>query len=194
MRKYVAVLMLFFLAAVWLWGCGAPALAQEKPEPVEKVRAELLNKYGAVAFPELDVGTNRVFTYRLQELLMGSGRPVLFDGYLQDVLKERDELYVDFIAYLDPLAQEGRMVCHLKTSEDQIRAILENPPAWSPFSEEVKAPNFLVVGRIKTVVRTARPMASASWDEKGKRLQVRYDEFFILTGDLIGWAEYPPAD
>ena len=70
-------------------------------EKFRNLEANLTERYQSVRFPPRDFTERRVFSYNLQKLLVNEDRrPVLFDGFLDDITKDGDRFIVHFTSRL----------------------------------------------------------------------------------------------
>ncbi len=104
---------------VSLWGYSAYQGYKEKR--LEKAREtqranlqkQLADKYGALTDWNKDIR----YTIQLQDLLVKSGKPVLFTGFVDDVFVKEEQYYVRFLA--------GGL-CSFNVSESQICFVLRS--------------------------------------------------------------------
>ncbi len=187
-------------------------------QKVKDLRTTLINRHNPIVFPPKDFGKRKVFTYNLQKLLINkSGRPVLFDGTLDDITKDNDHFTVHFSSHLAEyevpglpslgriLLDERRIRFHLKCRYEDVKSLLDSPPKGEgeilgedeilSFLLFSKKEGFYVVGLITQVNKIIRytvecyPVSSEDVE-----LEIESPDAFSVTGKLVEMLKYPPID
>lgn len=185
---------------------------EEWKQKVKDVKTTLISRHNAIIFPPKGFGKRKVFTYNLQKLLINKdGRPILFDGTLDDITKDNDHFTVHFISYLAKYAEyevpalqllsnildERRVRFHLKCKYEDVESLLDNPPnALRPMDGILGLlygkEEFCVVCTVTHVDRIlhyavkARPISSEEAE-----IEIESPDTFSVTGELVEMLKYP---
>lgn len=164
------------------WGVSSSSEKKEvKVESKqEKITRELGSKYNAV----VDWGKNIKYSVQLQEALVNSGKPILFVGYVEDVLKENNKYFIVFTTdYLTVPYIRFTLEC----PEDKISEILgkvaKNPDdsTWGLFGD------YIVVAKINDVKKT-KLQISGSVNGEDVELEYSSSDVFIANGSCIDFS------
>ena len=187
--------------AVLVLACGpkehAPS-GQEWEKKVRWVETSLMTRYNPTAFPPRDFTEKKVFTYNLQELLIGEdGKPVLFEGFLDDITKDGKQFAVHFTSRLSHDSSDDRTVrFHLKCQYGDVRRLLEKPPKHQGLSKYLFLKgirkDFLVVCLVTDVKKILNysVMGLSTEGSKEVDLDVKSPDTFSAHGTLLEMVKY----
>lgn len=172
---------------------------QEIEKQVNEIRADLINRYDPIIFPLKDFSNRKVYTYTLQQLLVNeTGRYVLFEGNLDDITKENDIFFAHFTSRLSEEFLDDRNIkYHLKTSYDNIKFLIENPPKHDYMTTFLLSwglqKDFFVVCAISNVnkIVTYSVRGSSFEGSEEVELEIESPDKFSATGKLIELIPYP---
>jgi len=199
--------MTFYMAgvltcvAVLLLACGSKEHAPSEQEWEQKVRAvktSLITRYNPTEFPLRDFTERKVFTYNLQEILIGEdGKPILFEGFLDDITKDGEQFAVHFTSRLSHDSSDDRTVrFHLKCQYGDVRRLIEKPPKHQRLSKYLFLKgirkDFLVVCLVTDVKKIVNytVMGRSSEGSKEVDLEVTSPDTFRLHGTLLEMVKY----
>jgi hypothetical protein len=161
-------------------------MAQERRE----LRTRFAERYQAVPFPPDGFADKRVFTYNLQQALVRrDGRATVFAAQLDDVTQAVDGFVVHLTASLgdDAIFDERRLRLHLRSTYDQVKSLLDDPPAFSPVQtirRLLGASEYAVVAKVTGVTRLEHYSAETQ-GEPDAELEVTSADVFSVTGELV---------
>jgi len=177
---------------------------------VEEIRTTLTNRYNPIVFPSKEFARGKVFTYDLQNyLITDNGRPVLFNGTLDDITKDADHFTVHLSSHLTEyeipgleLLDERRVRFHLECAYEDVKPLIENRLQSNDetyddiFSWLYRLDEFSVVCRIKDVKKIVNytvqghPIGSEEVE-----LEVETPDVFSVNGELVTMVKHPkPAE
>ncbi len=162
------------------------------------VETSLMTRYNPTDFPPRDFTERKVFTYNLQELLIGeAGKPVLFEGFLDDITKEGKQFAVHFTSRLSNDSSDDRTVrFHLKCQYGDVRPLLEKPPKYQGLSKYLFLKgirkDFLVVCLVTDVKKILNytVMGLSREGSKEVELDVKSPDTFSAHGTLLEMVKY----
>lgn len=162
-------------------------------ERVRNLETTLVNRFDPVRFPPLDFAKKKVFTHNLQKLLVNQdGKPVLFDGFLDDITKDGDQFVVHFTSRLSNDASYDRTVrFHLRCKYDDVQSLLEEPPEYRDVSKYLflkgVQKDFLVVAKITDAKKIVNytVLATSSEGTALVDLEIRSPDTFSVSGELL---------
>jgi len=171
---------------------------QRWEEKVRGVQTRLVTRHNATAFPPKDFSERKVFTFNLQRtLIREDGKPVLFEGFLEDITKDGEQFAVHFTSRLSHDSSDDRTVrFHLKCPYKDVRRLLEKPPRYQDLSRYLFLKgirkDFLVVCVVTEVERiknyTLRPLNGAGSQKVD--LDVESPDTFSAQGRLLEMVKY----
>jgi len=199
--------MTFYMAGVLtcvpilLLACGPKEHEPSRQDWEKKVRdveTSLMMRYNPTEFPPRDFTERKVFTYNLQELLIGEdGRPLLFEGFLDDITKEGKQFEVHFTSRLSHDSSDDRTVrFHLKCQYGDVRRLIEKPPKHQRLSRYLFLKgirkDFLVVCLVKDVkkILSYSVMGLSREGSKEVDLDVKSPDTFSAHGTLLEMVKY----
>jgi hypothetical protein len=199
--------MTFYMAGVLicisilLLACGPKEhepSGQRWEKEVRGVETSLLTRYNPTEFPPRDFTERKVFTYNLQELLLGEdGKPVLFEGFLDDITKEGKQFAVHFTSRLSNDSSDDRTVrFHLECQYSDVRLLLEKPPKYQDLSKYLFLKgirkDFLVVCLVTDVKKILNYSVMGLSREGSKEvdLDVKSPDTFSANGTLLEMVKY----
>ncbi|MDY6836888.1 MAG: hypothetical protein SWH78_02840 [Thermodesulfobacteriota bacterium] len=190
----VCVSLLFF-------SCGP----KDRKEPTQRWEQEmrdvtqtLVRQHHPVRFPHQDFVDRKVFTYNLKSLLANKeGRPVLFDGFLDDITEQENQIIVHFTCRLSDDPSEDRTVrFHLKCSHSDVRSLLDYPPAYHRlarylFLKGIRK-DFLVLCVVEDVAKIVSHSVVGRSSEGSERvdLDIQSPDTFSAKGELLKMVRY----
>jgi hypothetical protein len=200
-RKSVLILWAVIACAVLLLACDSRK--QEKrserwDEKLQAFRANWADRYDPVVFPPQSFAHKRIFTKNLRSLLISQEeRPVMFDGFLEDIEEQGGQFYVQFISRLSHVPADERSVrFHLKCEYEDVRAFLEKPPESDLMSRYLFLrgirKDFLVVARVTDVkkIEHYRVIGHSSEGSDEVDLEIRAPDTFSVQGELVNMVKY----
>ena len=196
---YMAGVLAFVVVLVL--ACGPKEHApseQELEQKVRGVKTGLITRYNPTEFPPRDFTERKVFTCNLQELLIGeNGKPILFEGFLDDITKDGEQFAVHFTSRLSHDSSDDRTVrFHLKCQYGDVRRLIEKPPKHQRLSKYLFLKgirkDFLVVCLVTDVKKIVNytVMGRSSEGSKEVVLEVTSPDTFRLHGTLLEMAKY----
>jgi hypothetical protein len=174
---------------------------QQWEEEVKNLKTTLINRYNPIRFPPQDFAQRRVFTHNLERLLVNQdGKPVLFDGFLDDITKDGNQFLVHFTARLSSDASHDRTVkFHLRCTYSDVQTLLEKPPEYRDVSKYLFLKgvhkDFLVVAQITDVKKIVNytVLATSSEGTEQVNLEIRSPDTFSVYGELLEAVKYAKA-
>jgi hypothetical protein len=171
---------------------------QEWEKKVRDVETSLMTRYNPTEFPPRDFTERKVFTYNLQELLIGEdGRPVLFEGFLDDITMDGKQFSVHFISRLSYDSSDDRTVrFHLKCQYGDVRRLLKKPPKHERLSKYLFLKgirkDFLVVCLVTDVEKILNytVMGLRREGSQDVDLDVKSPDTFSARGTLLEMVKY----
>jgi hypothetical protein len=171
---------------------------QDWEEEVGNLKTTLINRYQPIRFPPQDFSGKRVFSYNLKELLVNhGGKPVMFEGFLDDITKTGNQFLVHFTSRLSDDDSDDRTVrFHLRCSYSHIQSLIENPPAHFDSSKYLFLKgirkDFLVVSKITDVTKIVNytVLATSSEGSEDVDLEVESPDTFSVYGELLEMVRY----
>lgn len=171
---------------------------REWEEKFRNLKTTLINRYRPIWFPPQNFAEKRIFTYNLQELLVNQdGKPVLFDGFLDDITKDGDQFFVHFTSRLSDDASYDRTVrFHLRCEYGDVRSLLEKPPEYRDVSKYLFLKgiqkDFLVVAQITDAKKIVNytVLATSSEGTEQVDLEIRSPDTFSVNGELLEMVKY----
>lgn len=173
---------------------------QEWEQRVKDLKTTLINRYNPIEYPPQDFSKRKVFTYNLQKILVnGNRRPVLFDGFLDDITEDRGQFFVHFICRLSEDFLEQRTIWfHLKCKYEQVKFVTDSPPEYDLILSDFlflsgQQRDFLVVcvvTDVKKIVNfTVRGYSSE--ESEDVELEIESPDTFSVIGELLEMVKYP---
>ena len=200
-RKGVLVLGALVAFAALLPACDSRK--QEKTgerwdEKLQAFRAIWADRYDPVVFPPKSFAHRRIFTENLRSLLISQeGRPIMFDGFLEDITEEGGQFYVRFVSRLSHVAADERLVrFHLSCEYEDVQAFLEKPPEYDLMSRYLFLrgirQDFLVVARVTDVkkIEHYRVIGHSSEGSDKVDLEIQAPDTFSVQGELANMVKY----
>jgi hypothetical protein len=214
---WVVICVLFLVTT---YSCGESSDNKKEREKAsllsqqqEAIKKGVISKYeNALIFPSKDFLLKRVFTYTLQKLLLSNeGRPVIFNGYLEDISKKGKQFFIHFSFALDIskiLLEEkssfpslllsgfvGKTIrFHLKCDYEDVKPLLDatysTPSDASGFAAIMagvtKTSDFLVVCKVSDVTKIVNyTVQGYPVSEEEVELEIETPDFFSVNGELI---------
>jgi hypothetical protein len=200
-RKSVLILGAVIVFAALLPACDSRK--QEKTserwdEKLQAFGAIWADRYDAVVFPPKSFAHRRIFTENLRSLLINQeGRPVMFDGFLEDIAEQGDQFYVQFISRLSHVPADERSVrFYLSCDYEDVQTFLEKPPESDLMSRYLFLrgirKDFLVVARVTDVKRIEhyRVVGHSSEGSDKVDLEIQAPDTFSVQGELVKMVKY----
>ena len=167
-------------------------------ERFRNLEATLTERYQPVRFPPGNFAERRVFTYNLQTLLVNEGgRPVLFDGFLDDITKDEDQFIVHFTSRLSHDDSDDRTVrFHLKSDLGDVESLIEQPPDYSDSSKYLFLQGirkyYLLVAQVTDVEKILNytVLATSSEGTEQVDLEIPSPDTFSVFGELLDMVRY----
>jgi hypothetical protein len=171
---------------------------QKWEKKVRGVETSLMTRHNPTEFPPRGFSERKVFTYNLQELLIGEdGKPVLFEGFLDDITKDGKQFAVHFTSRLSNDSSDDRTVrFHLKCQYGDVRLLLEKPPKYQGLSKYLFLKgirkDFLVVCLVTDVkkILSYTVMGLSREGSKEVDLDVKSPDTFSAHGTLLEMVKY----
>jgi hypothetical protein len=171
---------------------------QEWEERFRNLETTFMNRYHPVRFPPPDFARRKVFTHNVQKLLVNeNGKPVLFDGFLDDITKDGDQFFVHFTSRLSNDASYNRTVrFHLRCGYGDVQSLLEEPPEYRDVSKYLflkgVQKDFLVVAQITDAKKIVNytVLATSSEGTEQVDLEIRSPDTFSVNGELLEMVKY----
>ena len=187
--------------AVLLLACGSREYEPSEQKWEEKtvgVKTSLITRYHPIEFPPRDFTERKVFTCNLQELLTGQdGKPVLFDGFLDDITRDEKGFAVHFTSRLSQDNEDDRTVrFHLRCEYCDVKSLIENPPEYRRVSKYLFLKgiqkDFLVVCFITGVGKIINYSIIGRTKEGSEdvELDVKSPDTFSARGRLLEMVKY----
>jgi hypothetical protein len=190
-----------FCISFYLLSCG-PKDQQESTqgweEEARKIKQTLIKEYDAVPFPPENYADAKVFTYNLKRLLANQeSRPLVFDGFLDDIMVEEDQVFVHFVCPLSHDPSEDRIVkFKLNCSCQDVRPLLDNPPEYHRmarylFLKGIRK-DFLVLCVVTDVAKIVNYSVVGVTSEGSERidLDIHSPDTFSARGKLLKMMKY----
>jgi len=193
----VALLWVSFL----LLSCG-PRDHEELPQGWEQemrhITQTLVKRHDPVRFPPGDFAERKVFTYNLKDLLTNKeGRPVLFDGFLDDIIEQGNQTFVHFTCRLSDDPSEDREVrFRLKCNFGDVRSLLDHPPEYHGLAKYLFLKgirkDFLVLCVVTDVAKIVSYSVVGQSSEGSERvdLEIQSPDTFSVKGELLRMVKY----
>ena len=187
--------------AVLFLACGSREYEpseQKWEEKIVGVKTSLITRFHPIEFPPRDFTERKVFTYNLQELLTGQdGKPVLFDGFLDDITKDGKQFAVHFTSRLSYDDADDRTVMfHLTCEYNDVRSLIEKPPKYRRVSKYLFQKgiqkDFLVVCLVTDVKKIVNysVMGRSREGSEDVELDVKSPDTFSVHGKLLEMVKY----
>jgi len=182
--------------AVLLLACGSnehEKSGRKWEQKVSGVKTRLITRYNPTEFPPKDFTERKVFTFNLQELLIQQDeKPVLFDGFLDDITKDGKQFAVHFTSRLSHDSLDDRTVrFHLKCKYGDVRSLIERQPKYQRLSKYLFLKGirkeFLVVCLITDVKKIVNyaVMGRSTEGSEEVDLEVKSPDTFSVYGELL---------
>jgi hypothetical protein len=134
----------------------------------------------------------------LRELLIQKdGKPVLFDGFLDDITKDGKQFTVHFSSRLSHDSLDDRTVrLHLKCQYGNVRSLIEKPPKYQRSSKYLFLKGirkeFLVVCLVTDVKKIINytVMGRSTEGTKEVDLEIESPDTFSVYGELLEMYKY----
>lgn len=186
---------------VLLLACGSKEhepSEQEWEQKILSLKNSLTTRYDAIQFPPRDFTERKVFTYNLQELLIGqTGKSIVFDGFLDDITKERKEFAVHFTSRLSYDDADDRTVrFHLTCEYNDVRSLVEKPPKYRRVSKYLFQKgiqkDFVVVCAATDIkkIENYSVMGRSREGSEDVELDVKSPDTFSVHGKLLEMVKY----
>jgi hypothetical protein len=199
--KSVLILGTLVSFAVLLLACDSrkqEKTSQRWDEKLQAFRAIWADRYDPVLFPPKSFAHRRIFTENLRSLLISqAGRPVMFDGFLEDITEQGDQFYVRFISRLSHVAADERSVrFHLSCEYEDVQTFLEKPPEYDLMSRYLFLrgirKDFLVIARVTDVkkIEHYRVIGRSSEGSDKVDLEIQAPDIFSVQGELVNMVKY----
>ncbi|KPK22019.1 MAG: hypothetical protein AMK69_20625 [Nitrospira bacterium SG8_3] len=187
--------------AALLLACGPSEYEpseQKWEEKIVGVKTSLINRYHPIEFPPRDFTERKVFTYNLQELLIEQdGKPVLFDGFLDDITKDGKQFAAHFTSRLSYDDADDRTVrFHLTCEYNDVRSLIEKPPEYRRVSKYLFQKgiqkDFLVVCLVTDIRKIVNYsiMGRSREGSEDVELDVKSPDTFSVHGKLLEMVKY----
>jgi hypothetical protein len=187
--------------AVLLLACGSREYEpseQKWEQKIVGVKTSLITRYHPIEFPPRDFTERKVFTYNLQELLIGQdGKPLLFDGFLDDITKDGSQFAVHFTSRLSYDDADDRTVrFHLTCEYNDVRLLIEKPPEYRRVSKYLFQKgiqkDFLVVCLVTDIRKIVNysVMGRSREGSEDVELDVKSPDTFSVHGKLLEMVKY----
>ncbi len=180
------------IAAVALWGgyhfffsnndsSYSPTQEEQKEVSSTELRAnELAQQYGAITGWENDL----VYTIQAQERLV-SDKPVLFQGYLDDVFNRNGKTYIRFMSsYSSPVDYVLELQCDRSIVDKFIKQPADEDRSFLKYFDE-----FAVVANIDEVSKPAFALTGTAYAEDDVEIEVDSSNLFTATGTCVDIVE-----
>ena len=187
--------------AVLLLACGSKEHDKSErkwEQKVTGVKTSLITRYKPTEFPPRDFTERKVFAYNLQALLIRRDeKPVLFDGFLDDITKDGKQFAVHFTSRLSHDSTDDRTVrFHLKCKYGDVKSLIEEPPKYQRLSRYLFLKgirkDFLVVCLVTDVKKIVNYTVMAHSTEGSEEigLEVKSPDTFSVYGELLEMVKY----
>ncbi|MDY6953550.1 MAG: hypothetical protein SWE60_18735 [Thermodesulfobacteriota bacterium] len=158
----------------------------------------LVKQHDPVRFPPGDFVERKVFTYNLKNLLRNKeGRPVLFEGFLDDITEQENQVLVHFTCRLSDDPSEDRTVrFHLKCNYSDVSSLLDYPPEYHRLAKYLFLKgirkDFLVLCAVTDVAKIESYSVVGRSSEGSERvdLDIQSPDTFSAQGELLEMVEY----
>lgn len=191
----------FLFVSFLLLSCGPKdheESTQGWEQEMRQITQTLAKQHDAVRFPPGDFAEKKVFTYNLKNLLANKeGRPVLFDGFLDDIIGQENETFVHFTCRLSDDPSEDRTVrFHLKCNYGDVRSLLDYPPEYHRLAEYLFLKgirkDFLVLCVVTDVAKIVSHSVVGRSSEGSERvdLDIQSPDTFSARGELLRMVKY----
>lgn len=144
------------------------------------IKKELVDKYSALTEWEKDAQ----YTYQLKRVLVDSNKPILFSGYINDII-EKDGKY--FIVFATDLFTKPQVIFNLECEENKVLAVAasknENDDLLSAFGFG----GYEVIAKISKVEKIKLKIGGSS---NGEEVELDYSptDTFIADGKCIDFS------
>lgn len=178
---------------------------QERKEAIEKQHHEekqllshLTNKYKIIHFPPSNF-KDYIYTYELQKYFENkSNNYIVFRGYLEDLEKIDDSIFIEFSCLLrkDFIIDPTVIAFRLKVTEKQATDFLNKERADSidRLLGFFRDPDYLVVAEIKNISKIRKYELSGSpVGEDEVEINIETPTKFVAMGNLIDAVEIPKS-
>jgi len=167
-------------------------------QEMRHITEALVKRHDPVRFPPGDFAERKVFTYNLKNLLANDeGRPVLFDGFLDDITEQENETFIHFICRLSHDPSEDRTVrFHLKCHYGDVSSLLDYPPEYHRLAEYLFLKgirkDFLVLCVVTDVAKIVSHSVVGRSSEGSDRvdLDIQSPDTFSAKGELLRMVKY----
>lgn len=210
--KTIHIIVALVLFLTFFAGCQDKDEPKDisKPEKIsdsERMEIEFKTQFisrfshlNPIIFPPKDFENKKVFTYTLQQLLINDEkRPVIFDGYLDDISKIGDQFFIHFTGIIgEPFFDEIAIRFHLKCSYEDVKEIIDHPPTHDPFISDSSArfweKDFIVICRVSKIRKNAAYFIEGHpAGPEEIELNIRKLDVFSASGELIEMMRYPSS-
>lgn len=188
-KNYIAWII---IALVVVWGSyqlffanNDSSYSQKQEEQKEvsstEVRANnLAQQYGAITGWENDL----VYTIQAQERLV-SDKPVLFEGYLDDIFNRDGKTYIRFMSsYSSPVDYVLELQCDRSIVDKFIEQPTDEDRSFLKYFDE-----FAVVANIDEVSKPTFALEGTAYAEDDVEIEVDSSNLFTATGTCVDIAE-----
>jgi len=204
--KHISVLLTTALCLISAcWNNSEKVSEYEKRE--KEAKAQFISRFShlnPIIFTPDAFSNKKIFTYTLQKLLLDEdGRPVVFDGYLDDITKVEKQFIIHFTGVIGNDESDGRRIrFHLKCDYEDVKQLIENPPEYDPLLYDLRFLNkdFLIICKVldvkKIVTYNTHKFLSSypsyPGDDSGDVFEVETGppDVFSVNGDLIEMVKY----
>jgi len=193
--------MALLCVSLLLLSCGP----KDRKEPtqrweqeIQEITQALVVQHHPVRFPPEGYAERKVFTYNLKRLLANNeARPVLFDGFLDDITEQENQTIAHFTCRLSHDPSEDRTVrFHLKCSHSDVKSLLNYPPAYHRlarylFLKGIRK-DFLVLCVVEDVTKMVSHFVVGRSSEGPERvdLDIQSPDTFSAKGHLLKMLRY----
>jgi hypothetical protein len=165
--------ILIGLAVVTLGILGCRATEQEKVAKDDVIVRELAAKHGAITGWE----ENLTYTIQAQDRLV-TGKPILFRGFVDDIFRRNDKVFVRFWSSL--------YVFELECSRSIVDVILTQQADGGRFFDE-----YAVVANIEEVSKPVIALRASALSEHEAEIDIDTSGLFMAGGTCIDIAYIP---
>jgi len=191
----VAIIVSLYGYSVYL-GHKEKRLEKARETQRANLQKQLANKYGALTNWNKDIR----YTIQLQDLLVKSGKPVLFTGFVDDVFVKEGQYYIRFLAgglYSFDYSEESQICFVLRSDSRKASKIMNRlKDRISKGDTELSLSElswlkslywqYAVVAKIENVTRPVLQISGYRGDEPAEvEFEYKPSDIFVASGSCI---------
>jgi hypothetical protein len=176
---------------------GKEQLRQEQAEEERKI-AEVERRFNAVYFPPPEI-TATSFTYEIQKFFkMHADDPIVFKGYLEDVVASQNDVLVEFVCPIGELYFLAEMSIRFKLTlpENNVGEFLEakRSDPMIPSLRYLDEPDYFVIAKILNVQIVRKYEFDGHSDGEDVEIEAELLRSLVGIGRLIKTIAIPKND